>query len=102
MMENRKLHHKLKILKLLYDTGLRVTASQLKISNANQYLGSLEKSGLISRVEVPRENSTSYKVGFVDRKTRKKAKEFLEKHKKLNAQTPLQILNFDYEVDREN
>ncbi len=94
-MENLKLRYKLSILKLLYDTGLRVTASQLSISNANQYFRPLEVQELINRVEVPRENSTPYKVGFVDRKTRKKAKEFLEKHNMLNAKTPFNILHLD-------
>lgn len=98
-MNDRTLHHKLSILKLLYDTGLRVTASQLNISNANQYFIPLEELGLISRVKVPRENSTPYKVGFVDNKTRKKAKEFLEKYNKLNAQTPFSILHIDDKSD---
>ncbi|MEA2100874.1 MAG: hypothetical protein U9P72_12180 [Campylobacterota bacterium] len=95
-MNSRTLHHKLSILKLLYDTGMRVTASQLSISNANQYLIPLEELKLISRVEVPRENSSPYKVGFVDATTRKKAKEFLQKHNRLNGETPFKILNDNY------
>ena len=98
MKVNQKLQHKLNILKLLYDTGLRVTASQLNISNANQYFIPLKYAGLISRDEVPREKSTPYKVGFVDDRTREKAKEFLEKHNKLNAQTPLNILHSQNEA----
>ncbi len=93
-MNTQALNHKLNILKLLYDTGLRVTASQLIISNANQYLIPLEEAKLISRVEVPRENSSPYKVGFVNRDTRKKAKEYLEKYNMLNRETPFNILNF--------
>ncbi|MCD4668307.1 MAG: hypothetical protein K8R44_06950 [Sulfurimonas sp.] len=98
-MSNLSLHHKLTILKLLYDTNLRITASQLKISNANQYLIPLEEAKLIIRVEVPRENSSPYKVGFVDYRTRKKAKEFLKSHGMLNYQTPFHVLNFDYIQD---
>lgn len=95
MANSRALQHKLNILKLLYDTGLRITASQLKISNANQYFIPLEELNLIKRVEIPRENTSSYKVGYVDFQTKEKAKEYLKKHNRLDSETPFQILNLN-------
>jgi nitrate/nitrite-specific signal transduction histidine kinase len=59
-MKSRTLHRKLNILKLLYDTNLRLTAAQFKISNANQYLRALEKAKLIKRIEVPREGNYTF------------------------------------------
>lgn len=97
-MKSRALHHKLNILKLLYDTTLRLTAAQFKISNANQYLIALEEAKLIKRIVVPREGTTPYKIGFVDSSTRKKAKEFLVKHSFLNVATPLHIVSFEDEA----
>lgn len=98
-MKSLSLNHKLNILKLLFDTGYKITASQLKISNANQYFISLEELKLISRVEVPRENKPPFKVGFINQSTRQKAKKFLKEHNKLNAPTPLHILNSEYAED---
>lgn len=95
---NKALHHKLNILKLLYDTRMRITASQLSISNANQYFIPLEEMKLIKRVSIARENSTPYKVGYVDYQTKEKAKEYLKKHNKLNTETPFQILNLEIEI----
>lgn len=97
-MKSRTLHRKLNILKLLYDTTLRLTAAQFKISNANQYLIALEEAKLIKRIEVPREGTTPYKIGFVDSATRKKAKEYLVKHSFLNVATPLHIVSFEDET----
>lgn len=97
MSNPRALQHKLNILKLLYDTGMRITASQLSISNANQYFIPLEEMKLIKRVSIQRENSTPYKVGFIDTQTKEKAKEYLKKHNKLNTETPFQILNLKNE-----
>ncbi len=97
-MKSRTLHRKLNILKLLYDTNLRLTAAQFKISNANQYLRALEKAKLIKRIEVPREGTTHFKIGFVDSGTRKKAKEYLVKHSFLNVPTPLHIVSFKDEA----
>jgi len=85
---------------MLYDTNLRLTASQFKISNANQYLIALEEAKLIKRIEIPREGTTPYKVGFVDNGTRKKAKEYLVKHSFLNVATPLHIVSFEDEGER--
>ena len=93
-MSNRELTHILNILKLLYDeVNLKVTSSDLRIANANQYLVPLEEMKLISRVSVPRENSCPFKVAFIDSTTRKKAKEYLEKYNMLNKDTPFHILH---------
>lgn len=101
MSNTKTLQHKLNILKLLYDTNLKITASQLKISNANQYFNQLEEMGLIKRLEISRVGISSFKVGFVDQDTKEKAKEYLDKHGKLNSITPLHIINFKYVEDNE-
>lgn len=101
MSNTKTLQHKLNILKLLYDTNLKITASQLKISNANQYFNQLEEMGLIKRLEISRVGISSFKVGFVDQDTKEKAKEYLDKHGKLNSITPLHIISFKYVEDNE-
>lgn len=83
----------LKILKVLFDTRERLTASQIGLSNANQYLGKLEKQELIKRIEIPREGNTPFKVGFVDDDTRDKAENYLKSRNYLNVKTPIEILN---------
>jgi hypothetical protein len=98
-MRTKSLTHKLNILKVLLDTNMRLTASQFNISNANQYLIPLEELKLIKRVEVPRDNCSPFKVGFIDKDTKLKAIEYLSKHNELNTPTPLHIINFSYVED---
>jgi len=92
-MNSLSLKHKLNILKVLFDTDLRLTALQFSISNANQYLKPLEDMKLIKRVEIPRVGKSPFKIGYVDDDTRLKAKEYLIKYNRLNSPTPLHIVS---------
>lgn len=100
-MKNQKLTHNLNILKVLYDTDMRLTASQLHISNANQNFIDLEEMKLIKRVEVPRVGKSPFKVGYVDDDTREKAEQYLNKYNMKNSNTPLHIVSSNYVEDSE-
>lgn len=89
-------NHSFTILKVMYDTGKKLTASDFIISNANQYLVTLERNNLIERKTVSKEHgNTTYKIGYVSSRTRKKARKYLIEHNMLNSKTPLNILNID-------
>ena len=100
-MNNQKLTHSINILKVLYDTDMRLTASQIHISNANQNFIDLEEMKLIKRVKVPRVGKRPFKVGYVDDDTRLKAEQYLKKHNMLNTKTPLHIVNSNNVEDSE-
>lgn len=70
-------NHKYSILKSLYNTELQLTAADFNISNANQYLIELEEQGLITRYEVKRDGMSSFKINYVNRGQREKAKKYL-------------------------
>lgn len=73
----KKTTHKLNILQKLYDTGLHLTATDFRASNANQYLGELEGQELVTRYWVRNEGETPYKLAYVSDTTKDKAKKYL-------------------------
>lgn len=84
---------KQKILKVLFDTKIQLTASQIGISNANQHLIDLENQKLIKRVDVPREKGSPFKIGYVDNDTRLKAEDYLKRFNLISLPTPMEIVN---------
>ena len=76
-----KPNRKLQILNRLYETGLRLTASDFRISNANQYLEELESQGLVIRYWVRNEGETPFKLAYVSDETREKATKYLNAFK---------------------
>ena len=82
-MKTQKLTHKYNILKFLYDTGLKLTATDFSyVSNANQYFVELESQGLISS-EWGSKGKSKVKLRFVAKKQRDKAKKYLDSYSKL-------------------
>ena len=76
-METKKLTHKYNILKILYDTGLKLTATDFSyVSNANQYFVELENQGLITSELIPNSKSGT-KIRFVSEEQRVKVKKYL-------------------------
>jgi len=84
---------KQKILKVLYDTKMQLTASQIGISNANQHLIDLENQKLIKRVDVQREKGSPFKIGYVDNDTKLKAEDYLKRYNLILLPTPMEIVN---------
>ena len=77
-METQKLTHKYNILKILFETGLKLTATDFSyVSNANQYFVELENQGLINS-EWGKKGKSKVKLRFVSKKQREKAKKYLE------------------------
>ncbi len=72
-----KPNRKLQILKKLYETNLRLTATDFRISNANQFLIELESQKLIERYWVRNEEETPFKLAYVSDETREKAMKYL-------------------------
>lgn len=71
------------ILAYMLNSNKPVTATDFKISNANQYLVSLEKMKLITRKWLLLDEKSRFKVAyFKDNKQKQKAKSFLEPFKK--------------------
>lgn len=82
-METQKLTHKYNILKILYNTGLKLTATDFSyVSNANQYFVELENQGLISS-EWGTKGKSKVKLRFVSKKQRENAKKYLDSYSKL-------------------
>ena len=73
----KKVTRKLNILQTLYSTKLHLTATDFKISNANQYLGELESQRLIERYWVKNEGDTPFKLAYVSDDTRERAEKYL-------------------------
>ncbi|WP_163280444.1 hypothetical protein [Campylobacter fetus] len=74
-----KTKHSYNILYCMLNTGKLVTATDFKISNANQYFVILERKGLITRV---RNKESNFKVAyFKDNEQRQKAERYLESFK---------------------
>ncbi|OCR84670.1 hypothetical protein [Campylobacter fetus] len=72
-----KTKHSYNILYCMLNTGKLVTATDFKISNANQYFVILERKGLITRV---RNKESNFKVAyFKDNEQRQKARDYLSK-----------------------
>lgn len=82
-METQKLTRKYNILKILYDTGLKLTATDFSyVSNANQYFVELENQDLLTS-EWGIKGKQKVKLRFVSKKQREKAKKYLESYSKL-------------------
>ena len=81
----KKSTHKLNILKKLYETGLHLTATDFKASNANQYLRELESQGLVIRYWVRNEGETPFKLAYVSDETREKATKYLNAFKSVKS-----------------
>jgi len=73
----KRTNRKITILKKLYTTGLHLTATDFKISNANQFLIELENQKLIERYWVKDEGITPFKLAYVSDDTREKAEKYL-------------------------
>lgn len=79
-METQKLTHKCSILKILFDTELKLTATDFSfISNANQYFVELENQGLISS-EWGTKGKAKVKLRFVSKKQKDQAKKYLDSY----------------------
>lgn len=89
-MANKYHTRKLQILKYLVDTKEHITAAQISVSNANQYLISLEEMKLVKRHKI---NNSICKFAYVDNETEQKAQEYLKRFNFLAAPTPMGILN---------
>lgn len=86
----KTLSHKLHILKTLFDSDVKLTATDFSyVSNANQYFCELELQGLI-KSEWGKKGNAKVKLRYVPNELREKAKKFLSTHIKSN------------EVNREN
>ena len=77
MQTAKKTNHKSTILKKLYDTQLKLTATDFHASNANQYLGELEAQDLITREKVKRDKMSSYKVAYITKEQKPKVEKYL-------------------------
>jgi len=73
----RRATHKRNILQTLYNTRLHLTATDFRISNANQFLIELESQELIERYWVRNEGETPFKLAYVSDATKDKAKKYL-------------------------
>lgn len=70
--------HKYRLLKKLYDTELKLTATDFSyVSNANQFFVELENQGLITS-EWGKKGKAKVKLRFVDERQRTKAKKYLD------------------------
>jgi hypothetical protein len=70
--------HKYRLLKKLYDTELKLTATDFSyVSNANQFFVELENQGLITS-EWSKKGKAKVKLRFVDVDQRIKAKKYLD------------------------
>ena len=70
--------HKYRLLKKLYDTELKLTATDFSyVSNANQFFVELENQGLITS-EWGKKGKAKVKLRFVDVDQRIKAKKYLD------------------------
>lgn len=70
--------HKYHLLKKLYDTELKLTATDFSyVSNANQYFVELENQGLITS-EWGKKGKAKVKLRFVDTAQRQKVKKYLD------------------------
>lgn len=98
-MRKKSLTNKLQILKYLLEMKVRLTASQIAVSNANQFLIPLEHMKLIKRHTI---NNSRCKFAYIDNDTRLKVKDYLAKHNELNTPTPLHIVNNSYVEDFES
>jgi len=82
-METQKLTHKYNILKILYDTGLKLTATDFSyVSNANQYFVELENQDLLTS-EWGIKGKQKVKLRFTAKKQKDKAKKYLDSYSKL-------------------
>lgn len=77
-MEAKSLSHRLSILKVLFESGKKLTATDFNISNANQYFRQLEKQGFIKN-EIIKSNGVYLR--YVPSDVRSKVREHLEAHK---------------------
>ena len=89
-MKNQSHTIKLQILKYLVDTKKLLTASQIGVSNANQYLGPLADMELIKRHKI---NNSKCKYSYVDDDTRLKAEDYLKRFNFISLPTPMEIVN---------
>lgn len=72
------LNHKYRILKRLYDTGLKLTATDFSyISNANQYFVELENQDLITS-EWGEKGDARVKLRYIAKHQKEKVKKYLE------------------------
>jgi len=70
--------HKYNLLKKLYDTGLKLTATDFSyVSNANQYFVELEHQDLITS-EWGRKGKAKVKLRFIADHQRERAKKYLD------------------------
>jgi len=70
--------HKYNLLKKLYDTGLKLTATDFSyVSNANQYFVELEHQDLITS-EWGRKGKAKVKLSFIADHQRGRAKKYLD------------------------
>lgn len=88
-MDNKSHNIKLQILKYLFDTKKLLTASQIGVSNANQYLIPLADMKLIKRHTI---NNSKCKFSYIDSDTRLRAEDYLKRFNLLTP-TPLHIVN---------
>ena len=96
-MKNKSHTIKLQILKYLFDTKKPLTASQIGVSNANQYLIPSADMNLIKRHKI---NNSKCKFSYIDNDTRLKAEDYLKRFNLMLMPTPLHIVN-DYVEDFE-
>lgn len=76
----RKNSHIYSILKKIYSSNKKLTATDFNCSNANQYLVELEAKGLIIR-EWKQKGGTRAKFAFVSHEMKEKVLAFLNKKK---------------------
>lgn len=77
MQTTKQTTHKTTILKKLYDTQLKLTATDFNASNANQYLGELQTKDLITREKVKRDKRGFYKVAYITKEQKPKVEKYL-------------------------
>jgi len=88
MRDRQRLTHKYNITKILYDTGLKLTATDFSyVSNANQYFVELENQGLISS-EWGTKGKSKVKLRFISKRQKDKAKTYLDSYSKLQNLKP--------------
>ncbi|MDR0762234.1 MAG: hypothetical protein LBF13_04205 [Campylobacteraceae bacterium] len=74
----QRLTHKVRLLKALYETRLKLTATDFSyVSNANQYFAELEHQDLITS-EWGDKGSAKVKFRFIAEKQSKKAEKYLK------------------------
>lgn len=89
-MKNKSHTITLQILKYLVDTKKPLTASQIRVSNANQYLIPLADMELIKRHKI---NNSKCKFSYVDNDTRLKAEDYLKRFNLMLLPTPMGLIN---------